>query len=109
LVVLFALAAMKNSGRDPAHLSAFPRAIGLFAGYLLASVGAQVLEGLHLDAGAKYVRVGYSMLFAFGSVRLMTSAAVWLTRTRRGRVTPKIRWRSAGPKAATRLCAARAR
>ena len=90
LIVLLALAAMNNSARDPAHKSGFPRAIGLFAGYLLASVGVQVLEGFHLDAGAKYVRVGSYMLFAFGSVRLMTSAAVWLTRTRRGRVTPKI-------------------
>jgi len=90
VVVLLALAALNNSTRDLAHKSGFPRAIGLFAGYLLASIGAQVLEGLHLDTGAKYARVGSYMLFAFGSVRLMTSAAVWLTRTRRGRVTPKI-------------------
>ena len=90
LVVLLALAAMRNSASDPAQRGGFSRAIALFAGYLLANIGAQVLDGFHVDVVAKYARVASYVLFSFGCVRLLTSAAVWLKRTRKGRVTPKI-------------------
>ena len=90
LVVALALAATRNVTGNPANKTGFRRAIALYSGYLLASVGTQVLEGFRLDGPARYARVVSYILFCFGTVRLATSSAVWVTRTRHGLATPTI-------------------
>jgi small-conductance mechanosensitive channel/tellurite resistance protein len=90
LALVVVLALVRAMVRDPSHRAELRSAITLFLLYLVTFVVAQVLEAQALAEPAQYTRIASYVLFAFAVLRTTTSAIVWVLRSRRGRVTPKI-------------------